>query len=569
MKNIKGLWVGVFLVAGLMVFGARAQGQFAEGFAVNRYDPPERGSDWMVGDSLDLRGDVRGGLGVTGDYTYKPLVLYIKNRDDVALMKHQLFTHFGGTLILWERLRLGVNFPVRMAGKGDYIRVNGTRYDVDNSIMIGDLRLGVDLRVVGDYEDPFTLVIGGRFHLPTGSREGYTSDGKVRIEPRLMIAGGAGVFGYAARAGFMYRQLHGYVDDDPFGNELAFAASIGLRLFDHKFVFGPELMGSTVVQKKSAIFKKHTTSEEVIISAKYRFGDAIAGLGAGPGMLRGLGTPKVRVLATLDWFPQFKKEEPVQAPRDRDGDGIIDEVDACPDEPGVMSDDRSKHGCPAPKDRDRDSILDAQDACPDQAGVASDDPQKNGCPPPKDQDGDGIVDEQDACPNESGEKNDDPQKNGCPPPKDQDGDGIIDTEDACPEQAGNRNNDPKKNGCPVVVVTAEELKVNERIEFETGKAKLRPEADSILNSVLEVLKAHPEITKLSVEGHTDNRGSNKANLSLSRRRAAAVVNWLESHGIDKSRLTSTGFGEEKPIEDNATDTGRQNNRRVEFKIVKE
>ncbi len=74
---------------------------------------------------------------------------------------------------------------------------------------------------------------------------------------------------------------------------------------------------------------------------------------------------------------------------------------------------------------------------------------------------------------------------------------------------------------------------------------------------------------MSVEGHTDSRANDNFNLNLSRKRAAAVVKWLVDHGIDAARLTSQGFGETKPIDSNDTDEGRQNNRRVEFRILEE
>jgi outer membrane protein OmpA-like peptidoglycan-associated protein len=471
-------------------------------------------------------------------------------------------------LVLGERLRLGVNLPIRLFSNGDSVRINGTRYDAVNSTKVGDLRLGADLRLLGEYDEAFTLAIGARLHLPSGNQKAYTGDGKVRIEPRLMAAGDVGPFAYAARVGFLYRALHGEVTGNPFGNEFTFAASAGARLVDKKLVIGPELFGSTVVQKKNSAFKKDTTPVEIIIGAKYRFGDYIAGLGVGPGLTRGYGSPAVRILASFDWFPEFEKQEPVEKPKDTDNDGIIDSRDACPNDPGVPSDDPELNGCPPPADRDGDGIADNQDACPDQAGVKSDDPKKNGCPLPVDRDGDGVPDDQDACPDQQGIKSDDPVKNGCPAPVDSDNDGIVDDQDACPNEPGVKNDDPKKNGCPVVVLTKEQIVVNERIEFETNEATLRASAETILASVLKILQEHTEITKLSVEGHTDNRGGKNSNLDLSRRRAAAVANWLIGHGIDKSRLTSTGFGKDRPIDDNNTEQGRQNNRRVEFKIVK-
>jgi outer membrane protein OmpA-like peptidoglycan-associated protein len=81
------------------------------------------------------------------------------------------------------------------------------------------------------------------------------------------------------------------------------------------------------------------------------------------------------------------------------------------------------------------------------------------------------------------------------------------------------------------------------------------------------MNEHPEFTKLSVEGHTDNRGGANHNLDLSRRRAASVMKWLTDHGVAQARLSSKGLGMTTPIDSNDTDAGRQNNRRVEFHIL--
>jgi len=115
---------------------------------------------------------------------------------------------------------------------------------------------------------------------------------------------------------------------------------------------------------------------------------------------------------------------------DGDGDGVSDEADSCPDEPGA----EPAGGCP---DRDRDGIPDATDACPDEAGL----PDAEGCPAPgeSDGDGDGLLDTVDACPDEPGP----PRVGGCP---DGDGDGVADADDACPAEPGLREHD----GCTVV-----------------------------------------------------------------------------------------------------------------------
>jgi outer membrane protein OmpA-like peptidoglycan-associated protein len=106
------------------------------------------------------------------------------------------------------------------------------------------------------------------------------------------------------------------------------------------------------------------------------------------------------------------------------------------------------------------------------------------------------------------------------------------------------------------------------VQFKLDSAEIvkGPASEGVLEAVAAVLAAHPEITKVSVEGHTDNVGKVAHNKELSANRAAAVVKWLVQHGIDKSRLTSKGWGIEKPIVSNSTEEGRTKNRRVEFHI---
>jgi outer membrane protein OmpA-like peptidoglycan-associated protein len=101
------------------------------------------------------------------------------------------------------------------------------------------------------------------------------------------------------------------------------------------------------------------------------------------------------------------------------------------------------------------------------------------------------------------------------------------------------------------------------INFDTGKATLKPESETPLGEILKVLSAHAD-WKMRVEGHTDNTGTRAINQTLSEQRASSVTAWLASHGVDKARLTPQGFGDSKPVADNGTDEGKAKNRRVEF-----
>jgi outer membrane protein OmpA-like peptidoglycan-associated protein len=247
---------------------------------------------------------------------------------------------------------------------------------------------------------------------------------------------------------------------------------------------------------------------------------------------------------------------------DLDGDGICADVDRCPDVPEDFDGYEDDDGCPEDQDSDGDGIPDSADQCPldpeDKDGHLDED----GCPDP-DNDADGIPDTRDRCPNEPEDFDGFEDEDGCPDP-DNDKDGILDLEDECPFQKG----DAANKGCPKkyegVEITETHIRINQTIHFAYNKAKILPDSFPILAQVAQVLTDYPEIM-LSIEGHTDSRGSDKYNKKLSANRAKAVMTHLvKKGGIDKGRLTSVGWGEEKPVDSNLTEEGRAANRRVEF-----
>jgi outer membrane protein OmpA-like peptidoglycan-associated protein len=548
-----------------------AQAQ-AHGFALDTFDPSERGSDWFSVESLDLRGSWRPAIGVVMDGAYRPLVIYAPDGTiRASVVRNQIFANPGATLVLWDHLRVGFNVPVAVFQDGHTGVLDGVTFSAPATPAVGDLRFGADLRLVGTYGEPFTLALGARVYVPTGERDNYTGDDAVRLDGRLEAAGDLGVFTYAARVGAQYRNLEETLGGSPIGSQLLFGAAAGFRAFDHALIIGPEVYGATVVSHGATLFARQSTPVDAILGAHITFlRDFRIGGGVGPGLTRGFGSPEVRWLASLEWAPAYAEPAPAPAaepvPADRDGDGIVDENDACPDTPGVKTDDPKTNGCPP--DRDGDGVIDSADACPDTPGVKTDDPKTNGCPP--DRDGDGVIDSADACPDTPGLKTDDPKTNGCPDP-DRDKDGIPNAADACPDVAGPSNADPKKNGCPQAYIQAGQIKIRDQVKFATASAAIVAGKDSqdVLDAVEKLLEQHPEIEQVRVEGHTDSTGSAAFNRTLSQHRAESVVAWLVKHGIDASRLTAQGFGPERPIDDNGTDAGRWNNRRVEFHIVGE
>jgi OOP family OmpA-OmpF porin len=558
--------------AAIAAWSPEAQAQpTAAGFALDRFEPAETGSEWFANDTLDLRGKVRPAFGVVADWAYKPYTLL--NPDGVwneHLITEQVILHVGASLILFDRLRLGASLPVAISQAGN---TTGNVVDGQQTIDarqggIGDLRLAADVRLAGQYGDAFTLALGGRVWAPTGSQQNYLGDGQVRIGPHLSAAGDLGVLAYAASLGVVYRGDNQPFAGHPMGTEADFSLAMGLRGLDGKLLIGPEVAGSTVIAKSDAILQDRTTPLEILGSGHYTAGDFRFGLGAGPGLSHAAGTPAFRGLLSVEWFPAIAGPAPViveevlppPPPADRDHDGILDFEDACPDVPGIRTSDPKTNGCPS--DRDHDGVYDIEDACPDVPGIRTSDPKTNGCP--SDRDHDGVYDTEDACPDVPGVRTNDPKTNGCP--SDRDHDGIPDSLDACPDEPGPANRDPKKNGCPLAFVRDNQIQITDQVKFRFGLAVLDPVSDTVLDAVLHVMLKHTDIPFVRVEGHTDNKGTAELNRRLSAARAAAVVDWLVKHGIERSRLWSQGFGFDRPIDTNDTDEGRANNRRVEFHI---
>ena len=101
------------------------------------------------------------------------------------------------------------------------------------------------------------------------------------------------------------------------------------------------------------------------------------------------------------------------------------------------------------------------------------------------------------------------------------------------------------------------------INFDTGKATIRPDSEPVLSEVVKMLQANASWAMV-VAGHTDNVGAKEMNLTLSRQRAESVIAWLSARGIEKARLVPAGFGDTRPVAANDNDDGRQKNRRVDL-----
>jgi outer membrane protein OmpA-like peptidoglycan-associated protein len=250
---------------------------------------------------------------------------------------------------------------------------------------------------------------------------------------------------------------------------------------------------------------------------------------------------------------------------DADGDGVLDHLDQCPDTPAGEHPDPDRPGCPLP-DRDGDGVPDHLDQCPEQPMGDQPHPDRLGCPD-ADRDGDGVPDSADRCPDQPRGLNPDPARPGCPLP-DRDNDSVPDAVDACPDVAGSPSDDPRRHGCPGLIrVEGEFVHISQAVFFATNRDRILPRSLPVLRALRAALDATPTIRRVSIEGHTDDVGGADFNLDLSRRRAESVMRWLIENGIAPERLEAHGFGQTRPQVEGTSTRARAQNRRVEFRII--
>ncbi|WP_437682751.1 OmpA family protein [Sorangium sp. So ce131] len=593
----------------LMTLASASRGQSTGGFSLNRFEPAPAGDVFFGVPSPAAPGHLAPRVHAMFDYAHRP----IHSNDDAAidLVSSQAFLRLDASLALWDRVLLSVDVPLAIAQGGDDPGIPGVDFTELRAPEIGDLRFGARLRVLGRDAGPIQFGIGGYLFAPTGSPAQYTGDTDLHGAFHASLGGRMG----SARSTFSFLwNASAGVDVVGGANRpqsLTFGGAAGVLIGGDLLQLGAEaygaaplgddlLLSSAPVQRDDA-----GVNAELLFGAKLRVLDGLTfGAAVGPALTNAIGTPPVRAVGMIGWAPLPKAPEERAATaahaRDKDDDGIDDDIDACPDVKGDPSPDPAKDGCP-PADRDGDTVLDIDDACPTTPGDRSADATQNGCPGdsdddgfhdgidacpgvrggasddpkqvgcPSDADGDGIVDASDACPKAKGPASEDPKRNGCP--DDPDGDGIRAAADACPNERGQPDPDPRQNGCPKFVrVSADEITTSKPVQFivygKTRAETVDPVSDEILYEVRDAIQQNPDIELVEVQGHTDDSGSEEYNLRLSQERADAVLSWLVAAGVPRERLVAKGYGFEHPLGDNRVKTGRQKNRRVQFMIIK-
>lgn len=518
-------------------------------FALDRFHPAPAG-DPFFGVASPSAAEARLSAGLIGSYARSPLVLDRAGRD-IDVIRYQATLHAG---IAWEiatRLKLDLVVPVTVAQDGDPVVTPQYQLDAVRGHSVGQPRLGAGLVLIPQYGNIPAVALGLRAFLPTGSDDSYGGSGSLRYEPSLTIGSLRANYVWSASIARLFRSA-----DDTFaeasGSEVRFSAAAALRF--GPWQAGPEWYSSTVADGRTSAFRRSTSAAEVLLAGRFTSGSLSFGLAAGPGLTPGIGAPAWRILAGVSYST---------APEEASSRRTI-EPDRATTAAASVKADHGKHAAALVLDRDRDTVPDQIDACPDQPGDPRPSAPRPGCPA-SDRDSDGVADVDDSCPDISGVASPDPALHGCP--ADTDRDGVPDAQDACPSEKGPKSDDPKANGCPTGArILGPQIVIQQQILFETGSDKLLPQSIAVVQGVADLLRDHPDIARVAVDGHTDNAGVPAMNLKLSQRRAVAIVRWLIDHGVDQRRLESRAFGQRRPIADNGTEEGRSKNRRVEFLI---
>ena len=614
--------VGAALVAVTTLVTSVAFAQNSRSFQAERFEPmPAQGINILNIATSEVVPHDHATTGLFLHFVGDPLVQRDEDNEVVArLLDNQLKAEFWAGIGLHDIVDLGFVLPLILTQTSDQLTLFDDPNETVSSTVLGDLRIVPKVQLLNpDDMSGIGLALLPTVILPTGDRQSFNSDGELRFEPRLAVDW-RHADGYIVAANIAYafrprRPAETYISDDAF--RWSFGGYVPIPL--------PEMDGLGLM---ATLFGDAPLSRdlqrdgfnapvEVDLGVQYALPhQLVAQLGGGTGLTNGVGSPSYRIFASIGYTPRVKdsdgdgiydnvddcptdpedfdgfEDEDGCPDHDNDQDGILDRDDQCPDDPEDIDGFEDEDGCPD-LDNDGDGVLDVDDECPNIAGPV----ERNGCPegdrdgdgilddsdkcpddpedldgfedadgcPDLDNDQDGILDADDQCPNDPEDIDGFEDEDGCPDP-DNDGDGVLDVDDKCPLQAGPASN----QGCPEtgkVRVTQLKIEILEKVFFDTGKATIRSQSHALLDEVASVLELYKQITKVRVEGHTDDRGKAAFNQKLSEDRAASVVKYLTDKGVDPGRLVSQGFGLTQPIADNSKAAGRDQNRRVEFVIV--
>ncbi len=633
-------------------------------FSVNLFEPAPGSDNFFSVEGPEVGDDMKPTVGLLFYYQHRPFVLLNCDANDdcedsdeglartVNLVENLMVAEVNGSFTFLRRFQVGLAIPLTIWQHGEgyeivYNGATGGEYlapdePYDSYAVLGDLRLHLKARILGtERADGAMLSASVIPALPLsswiGMGEGYSGDGMLSVTaPRVLFGYRFGSLRTAANLGVKWREKSELFSAQV-GHQLTYGVGLGYAVIP-EVEFLAEVYGA-----KGLVGDNFTDLDTAPLlfmgGARFRAGDFVFNAAGGGGILSGVGVPQFQVLGGAAWVPreEYDPNAVVFPNWDRDGDGIPNDVDKCPDESEDFDSFEDEDGC-IELDNDQDGVPDGYDSCPNEKEDKDSFQDEDGCPEP-DNDEDGVCDswvsEQnllekyaeackgtDSCPNEEEDKDGFQDEDGCPDADndkdgmcdpwvvemslqdrytdlctggdqcpenaedkdgfqdddgcsdlDNDNDGIPDATDKCPDKAETLNGFQDDDGCPdkgnaLVIVTEDRIQLMQQVQFKTNSdAIIGNKSFQILDIVVKVLAGNP-VLRVSIEGHTDNKGKADYNRDLSKRRADSVKAYLAGKGIADSRMDTVGHGPDKPIDTNKTRKGREANRRVEFIVIK-
>ena len=542
--------LGLLVLAALFTSGIASSAR-AQGVALDQYRAAETPLDGFVVTRPRTLGHLRAAAGLHLDFALAPL-RGSASATGATLVDHELAAQAGIALGLLDRIVVAARLPVvlSMGGPGAAAGAPFLRDPAASGPGLSDLALSGRYRLVGEEEDVFALAMGTEATIPLAEaassgqdlagEAGATFTPELAAELRFLPVRITANLGARFRERALYASLR-------VQHELTWALAVSVDAIPDVLEVMLEGWGTTPIDRFGNAVRSPV---EVLLGARVRpLAPLFIGLAGGAGIGDAYGNPELRVVLTAGWADV----EGLPAERER--------ARAAEAEPETVTEAAQS----TPED---------ETVTPDETATETATPRDRVVPPGReaygqlDRDGDRLVDAVDQCVLDREDYDEIEDADGCPE-EDADADQVLDVEDACPTTPGVHTDDAETRGCPARAYISERgtIVITERVEFATGSDRILGQSEAVLGDVLAILQSAEDVTRVRIEGHTDDRGRDAANLRLSTARAASVRRWLEAHGIAAERLEAWGCGELHPREPGTSTRARQANRRVEFFIV--
>ena len=367
------------------------------------------------------------------------------------LLAHALSADLWAGVGLWNRFQIALALPMTLYQTGeDFLdttsQPRGPRISAPSGFALGDPRIHLKLRLYGK-ERGFQISVSHWLSIPLGDDSGFGGEkhfSGFAGEPRVLAGWEGERWRVGVSAGFLWRANVSSFFSTVAGQQLTYGGAVAFDAVKGRLTVLTEIYGhsnsfDSVQSALGAISDVNDAPLEVDVAGRIVLAANLSlTAGVGYGVLPGVGSPQPRAYLGVTY---------TRDGRDRDHDGVPDNLDQCPDEPEDRDGYKDSDGCPD-NDNDNDTIPDSQDKCPNEAEDFDEFQDDDGCPD-TDNDHDGVLDSDDRCPNDREDGKPPRPLDGCPLSKsDGDGDGVMDDKDKCPNEPEDKDGFQDDDGCP-------------------------------------------------------------------------------------------------------------------------